>query len=107
AVRGDRALIEGILNNLVDNALSYGTTRPDPRVTLAVTRQAGGIELSVTDNGAGLPSAQLEQLKKRWVQGEQGRRIGKGAGLGLAIVVRYAELLGAPFTLAGLPGGGV
>jgi two-component system sensor histidine kinase TctE len=105
-VRGDRALVEGILNNLIDNALRYGTGRPDPHITVAIQQQPDGVELSVTDNGGGLPTQDVELLTRRWVQGDKGKRVGEGAGLGLAIVARYAELLGARFTIANAPGGG-
>ncbi|MEJ6021175.1 sensor histidine kinase [Ramlibacter sp. PS4R-6] len=106
-VNGDRALIEGLLGNLIDNALRYGSGAAQPHITVAVGTRAGGIELSVADNGAGLPSTDAEQLKKRWAQGDGARRVGEGAGLGLSIVERYAELLGARFTLANGEGGGV
>lgn len=107
ATRGDRALVEGILNNLIDNALRYGGGRPDPHITVAVARTAGGVELSVTDNGLGLATTEVDQLKQRWVQGERGERVGQGVGLGLAIVGRYAELLGARLALANVPEGGL
>jgi two-component system sensor histidine kinase TctE len=106
-VRGDRALIEGILNNLIDNALRYGRGETEPHITVAVERVPEGVELSVTDNGRGLPAGDIDQLTRRWVQGEQGRRVGDGAGLGLAIVSRYAELLGARLSLGSAPGGGL
>jgi two-component system sensor histidine kinase TctE len=106
-VRADRALLEGILNNLVDNALRYGTGRPQPHITVAIATTADGVELSVSDNGDGPPAGEFAQLTARWAQGEQGRRAGEGAGLGLSIVSRYAELLGARFALGHAPGGGL
>ncbi|HUR88544.1 MAG TPA: sensor histidine kinase [Ramlibacter sp.] len=105
-VHSDRALLEGILNNLVDNALRYGTGCSDPRITVAIARGGAGVELSVTDNGEGVPSGDIELLTRRWVQGDKGKHVGQGAGLGLAIVSRYAELLGARFTMANVQGGG-
>ena len=58
--------------------------------------------LSVTDNGPGMTALQAEQLRGRWVRGATDSRDSTqgGAGLGLAIVGRYAELLGARLTLA-------
>ena len=105
-VDGDRALLEGIVNNLVDNALRYGTRNAHPHITVAIARGPGGVELSVTDNGDGWPSQDIDRLTRRWVQGDAGKRVGEGAGLGLAIVARYAELLGARFSIANVPGGG-
>ncbi|WP_280151570.1 sensor histidine kinase [Piscinibacter sp. XHJ-5] len=103
-VRGDKALIEGMLNNLLDNALRYGSAGT-PRVTVAVHREHGAAVLSVTDNGPGLGAADMETLTQRWAQGAQGRTLGQGAGLGLAIVRRYAELLGAQLRLGSGPQG--
>ncbi len=99
-VRGDKALIEGMLNNLLDNALRYGTGDA-PRVTVAVHREGRAAVLSVTDNGPGLGTVEAAQLTRRWTQGAQGQKLGQGAGLGLAIVGRYAELLAAQLSLEG------
>lgn len=97
-VRGDKALIEGILNNLLDNALRYGSNSA-PRVTVAMHRTGAAVALSVSDNGPGLDTLWAKQLTKRWTQGAQGQTLGQGAGLGLAIVRRYAELLSAQLSL--------
>lgn len=97
-VRGDKALIEGLLNNLLDNALRYGRGHP-PHVTVGVHRDDSAVVLSVTDNGPGLVDVEAGQLTQRWVQGAQGQALGQGAGLGLAIVRRYAELLAAQLRL--------
>ena len=105
-VMGDPALLEGILNNLLDNALRYGTS-DQPRVTLAISRENGNVLLSVSDNGPGMAPQDAAQLGQRWAQGPAGQRLGEGAGLGLAIVGRYAELLGAGFSLDAAPGGGL
>jgi two-component system sensor histidine kinase TctE len=102
-VRGDLALVEGILTNLLDNALRYGD-RAAPRVTVSLGREEAAATLSVTDNGPGLSTEHAGQVTQRWVQGAQGHRLGQGAGLGLAIVRRYADLLNAQFTLE--PGAG-
>jgi two-component system sensor histidine kinase TctE len=102
-VRGDLALIEGILTNLLDNALRYGGAAV-PRVTVELRRDSDGATLSVTDNGPGLDAEQAGELTQRWMQGAQGHKLGQGAGLGLAIVRRYAELLNARFSLE--PGAG-
>ena len=103
-VQADAALLEGILGNLLDNALRYGAAE-SPRVTVTVACIPGGAVLSVTDNGPGLSESDTEQLSRRWKQGAAGQRLGAGAGLGLAIVSRYAELLGARFSLETVAGG--
>ena len=93
------ALLEGIVGNLLDNALRYGTA-PQPRVTLRVAIESGAAVLSVTDNGPGLGELGADQLAQRWVLGAEGQRLGQGLGLGLSIVGRYTELLGASLCLS-------
>ncbi len=103
-VHADRALVEGILHNLIDNAMRYGANAA-PSITVAVHHRDGHVELTVTDNGPGLPPAEAKRLHSRWAQGEAGRDLGEGAGLGLGIVARYADLLGAQLSLDRGPGG--
>ena len=91
------ALIEGILDNLIDNALRYGGRT----VTIELTTDpvAATCVLAVVDDGPGIPESARSELTQRWTQGRQGLRLGHGAGLGLSIVARYAQLLGAELKL--------
>lgn len=98
-VLANPALLEGILGNLLDNALRYGAAL-QPQVTLRVSLVSGAAVLSVTDNGPGLGLLAEHSLAQRWVLGAEGQRLGKGLGLGLSIVGRYTELLGASLKLS-------
>jgi two-component system sensor histidine kinase TctE len=100
-VQGNAALIEGILNNLIDNALRYGRAEEGgSHITVSVEDTPHSVVLSVTDNGAGVPADKLQQISQRWVQGAAGEALKAGVGLGLAIVGTYAKLLGARVALA-------
>ena len=100
-VAGETMLLEGVLDNLLDNALRYG--RPadgaTPTVTVALERQGENVLLSVQDNGPGAPGALQAALVARGRQGEAGELLGQGAGLGLALVAQYARLLRGHMTL--------
>ena len=61
--------------------------------------------VTVTDTGPGLDPGQRALVKQRWAQGSAGVELGAGAGLGLAIASRYAELLGGELALQAGPGG--
>lgn len=100
-VQGHPLLIEGVLNNLIDNALRYGRPATDevPQVTVELAREGDSPVVSVVDNGPGIVAGQRQQLLQRWAQGREGERLGEGAGLGLGIVTRYAELLGVRLSL--------
>lgn len=90
-VQANVALIEGILDNLIDNALRYGGR--------TLTIELAGTTLSVVDDGPGIAPEAQRDLVQRWSQGAAGQKLGQGAGLGLSIVSRYARLLGAQLTL--------
>jgi len=95
-VLGNGALIEGILNNLLDNALRYGRAQGEQsRITVSLQNNTDSVVLSVYDNGPGVSKAQLQKLSKRWMQGAAGEALKEGLGLGLAIVKAYVNLMGA------------
>jgi two-component system, OmpR family, sensor histidine kinase TctE len=106
-VEGEPALLEGILDNLIDNALRYGVSPAvdAPAVTVAVEHTANEVLLSVQDNGPGVPQAQQLALAGRGAQGEAGQLLGQGAGLGLALVAQYARLMNARMALRSGAGG--
>ncbi|GHC85563.1 two-component system sensor kinase [Pseudorhodoferax aquiterrae] len=96
-VWADAALVEGILDNLVDNALRYGGRT----LTIALhdTPARDACVLAVIDDGPGIPASARQALMQRWAQGRDGEKLGQGAGLGLSIVARYAQLLGSELRL--------
>jgi two-component system sensor histidine kinase TctE len=108
-VRGNVALIEGLLGNLIDNALRYGRPTPSPEggasVTVTLEVLIDVVRLSVVDNGPGLSAQERTRLMQRGVRGQQAARVGQGAGLGLAIVNKFAQLMGARFELRAAPEG--
>jgi two-component system, OmpR family, sensor kinase len=85
-VRGDEHSLHQVLANLLGNARAH--TPPGSTVTVRLA-MAGGqrVELSVTDDGPGIPAALQPDLFGRFVRGNSSRsRASGGAGLGLAIV---------------------
>jgi two-component system sensor histidine kinase TctE len=94
------ALVEGILNNLIDNALRYGRApEGEAHITVSVVDAPQVVVLSVIDNGPGVTPEQLKKLTQRWVQGSAGEALKEGSGLGLAIVSAYVRLLGAKVSM--------
>ena len=106
-MRGDATLIDGILTNLLDNALRYGAAADGKAstVTVSIDRQPQEVILSVQDNGPGLPGELQAQLVHRGAQGETGQLLGQGAGIGLALVSQYATLMNAQMVLGNGPNG--
>ncbi len=106
-VAGNVALIEGILGNLLDNALRYGRAPAGQASTLTVelTREGDRVRLLVIDNGPGLTVPERQRLMQRGVRGLHAERLGQGAGLGLAIVAKFALLMQAQFELSNVAAG--
>ena len=97
----NKALVEGLLNNLLDNAMRYGkpANLPTQEVTVALQTHAEGVEMVVLDNGPGIPLKDIDNILQRGVQGANASGSNLGMGLGLSIVTRYAHLLNAQFWL--------
>ncbi len=93
-VQGVPERLERLLVNLVDNAVRYAKSS----VTVAVSRDGAWAELSVTDDGPGIPAADRERVFGRFTRLDDARsRDGDeagGAGLGLAIVRATAQAHG-------------
>jgi signal transduction histidine kinase len=93
--RLDVELFERAVANLVDNALKFCAAGSS--VVLAARHHGDRIEISVSDDGPGIPAADLPQLFDRFYQSRQSVAPATGdggRGLGLAIVKRIAELHG-------------
>jgi signal transduction histidine kinase len=105
--RGERADLEEMIGNLVDNACKWaaervvveiGRERPDPANDKQVVR------IIVDDDGRGLSPTEREQVAMR------GKRLDEtkpGSGLGLSIVVELAGLYGGELKLGAAPLGGL
>lgn len=88
----DERLLKQILINVLVNALKF--TPPGGRVSLnADLDNFGGIQLTVSDTGIGIPARDLKGLTKPFVKSSHGRTITEeGAGLGLALVQEFMTL---------------
>ena len=102
-VIGDRERLERLLVNLVDNAVRYAKSS----VTVAARRDGEWAELTVTDDGPGVPAPDRERVFDRFARLDDARsRDGDeaaGAGLGLAIVRATAQAYGGTAHLEPAP----
>jgi signal transduction histidine kinase len=82
-VLGDRDRLRRALANVIDNALRHAARR----VTVALTAGTTWAQITVTDDGPGVPDDARERVFDRFVQLDTDRAsVGQGAGLGLSIV---------------------
>jgi signal transduction histidine kinase len=97
--------VDRVLQNLIANALKY-RGEDAPLIVIDARRRDGVVEVSVCDNGRGVPEADLERVFGRFerVAGEPY----PGTGLGLAVCRRLVERAGGRIWMArNAPGSGV
>jgi signal transduction histidine kinase len=103
-VRGDPAMLERIVGNLVDNAVKHS---PAGGVITLEIESGDTAGLIVQDQGAGVPQADQAQLFNRFFRGETWHRDSNSTGLGLAIAKAAAEAHGGRLEFVGNDPGAV
>ena len=94
AISADQEKLTQVFGNLLENALKY-TPKGSTLELGAVPSAANEVECFVTDNGPGIPSADLPQIFERFYRVEKGRsRETGGTGLGLSIVKHIVQMHG-------------
>jgi signal transduction histidine kinase len=99
----DQELISMILQNLVGNAIKY-SSRGTVAIRASQQLPHGPWELSVSDQGPGIPQEKVNTLFEAYRRGDTHGQA--GLGLGLSIVDHAAKLLGAKVKVDSTPGTG-
>jgi len=82
----DEYAIRRVMRILLSNAIKFSSIEREPHITVAATEAHGMLNVSITDNGIGIPPEHLPRIFERFyrVDGSRNRNYG-GSGLGLAI----------------------
>jgi two-component system sensor histidine kinase SenX3 len=88
-ILGDREQLIMAIQNLIENAINYSPEKT--KVTVISTLEDGIIDISITDQGIGIPDADLDRIFERFYRVDPARsRLTGGTGLGLSIVKHVA-----------------
>ena len=79
-VYGDKNRIRQVFINVIDNAIKY--SNPGSTITVSAEEVSGMIQVTITDNGVGISSADLPRVKTKFFKANHTRR---GSGIGLAV----------------------
>ena len=102
-VRGQPALLEHVVTNLIENAERYAASGID--ISLGGNHQYA--VLTVDDDGPGIPEDRRNEVLQRFVRIDESRERGTGgAGLGLAIVSEIVRIHGGKIEVTDSPSGG-
>ncbi|TMR97732.1 HAMP domain-containing protein [Nonomuraea basaltis] len=104
-VTGDPALVERLVANLVDNAISYNV--PDGRVEVATGTEGARSFLSVTNTGPPVPPEMVDQLLSPFQRLDRTADDDGHHGLGLSIVQSISAAHSADLTVGARPEGGL
>lgn len=98
-----RAGLRRVLANLIDNALKHGS-----KVAVSLTQDERLVEITVEDNGPGIPQPRREEAFRPFHRLDEGRNLQSGgSGLGLAIARDIARAHGGDIVLSESPLGGL
>lgn len=90
-----------VIDNAIANAIKHGGAT---QIRLNAITSGEGVEITVDDNGAGVPEEERAAVFQRFSRGSTAAR--SGSGLGLALVAQQAEIHGGTATLEASPLGG-
>ena len=111
AVNAGEDLLETVIENLLDNAISFSP--PGGEVTLALDAEGSDALITVDDEGPGVAEEKLEQIFERYYsERDETAELGSGDGhehfgIGLWIVRRNVESIGGRITAENRPRGGL
>ena len=101
----DGTKLHDALRNLVENAVAYAP--PSTTIELAARRGDDHVVITVSDEGPGIPEADLTRIFERFYRVDKARsRESGGTGLGLSIVKHLVEILGGEVTAGNRPSRG-
>jgi signal transduction histidine kinase len=104
-VLGESVLIEETLTNMLFNAVKY--TPDGGRVGLEAMPDGDFIKVRISDNGIGIPPAELPRIFEEFYRAENARAVERdGTGLGLAFAKEVIERHGGCIWVENNPGGG-
>lgn len=104
-VSADPALLERVIANLVDNALTHGQSDCPVRVEAGVAAER--VLLRVVDRGKGIPVQKREHVFQPFQRLDDTEpRSGAGVGLGLAVARGLTQAMGGEISVDDTPGGG-
>ncbi len=89
-VFADIALVERVIQNLLDNALKF--TPEEGTITLILSHTKNNVEVTVKDNGMGISEQDQTYIFERYRKAKGSSKENFGAGLGLAIVKKILDI---------------
>ncbi|MBM7553356.1 sensor histidine kinase [Thalassobacillus pellis] len=101
----DRDKLARSIENIIYNSVKY-MEQKHGRIAVSLINREKEVEISITDNGPGVPSSELSHIFNQFYQAEQARHQG-GSGLGLAIAAQIIQAHGGSMWAENAEGAGL
>ena len=102
----DATYLTNVFHSLLDNAIRYG--RAPRQVNIGTRDTSIGLQITIADNGPGIPASELQLVFNKFFRGTNGREASvKGTGIGLYFARKVVMAHGGSITLNASPLGGV
>ncbi|MCK5703607.1 MAG: sensor histidine kinase, partial [Cyclobacteriaceae bacterium] len=103
-VFADIALVDRVIQNLMDNALKF--TSEGGMITLLLSHSENNVEVTVKDTGLGISEQEQKYIFERYRKAKTSTKENFGAGLGLAIVKKILDIHNASIKVISKPNHG-
>src|SRR5690606_31925876 len=100
----DRDMLQLIVRNLINNAIKF--TPSNGRIRVSMSQHDAFCEITVEDNGIGIPIEQQDTLFSLKTRSTYGTNNERGIGLGLFLCKEYAQAFGGTLTFVSEVGTG-
>jgi signal transduction histidine kinase len=102
AILADAAAFGEVLTNLLTNAAKF--SRPGRRIIVSATRADGAVDMSISDEGSGIPREEQARIFDPFYQSPSHKESQRGTGLGLTIAKQFTEMQGGEIAVVSEPG---
>lgn len=100
----DAKWLSFVIEQLLVNSIKY--TKPGGKVKITASKISEATEVTIEDEGVGIPAGDLPRIKQAFFTGENGRKSGEATGMGLYLVDQVTGELGIKFHLQSQVGKG-
>ncbi|MBG9452850.1 histidine kinase [Lysinibacillus sphaericus] len=92
-VASDSKWLRFIIGQFVTNAVKY-TFEANKKIVISAVKKDDHVQLTIRDEGIGIPASDLSRVTKAFFTGENGRKTGESTGMGLYLAKEICEKLG-------------
>lgn len=92
-VHSDVKWVKFVINQIVVNSIKYSNKKTNNKISIYAVDNDNDIVLVVEDNGAGIETKDIKRVFEKSFTGENGRKFGKGTGMGLYLCKKLCDKL--------------